>query len=229
MLEVPKPAVLTKLLDRWAADRKRARVLLLLDVSGSMGEPGDRRQRRRPSSTWPRQAISGALDEFERDDEVGLRIFSTNLGDGQDHDWLDLVPISPVAGNGEAMRQRIGGLAPTNGTPLYTSTSDAYDDMVEGFDPERINAVVLLTDGRNDDDRNNDLERLLDRLRSQTEGETATPVRVFAIAYGADADLETLRRIAEATNAQRLRRLGPDDDLEGVRVRRQQLLSAVDR
>jgi Ca-activated chloride channel family protein len=185
----------------WSQDRKRARVLLLLDVSGSMGEPaqGDNGPTKLDLA---KQAIAGALDEFERDDEIGLRIFSTNLGDAQNEDWLDLVPISPVAGNGESMRQRLTSLVPTNGTPLYTATRQSYDDMLSEFDPSRINAVVLLTDGKNDDDRNNDLEGLLQRLRAQAEGESAKPVRIFAIAYGNDADLETLRRIAEATNAQ---------------------------
>ena len=74
--------------------------------------------------------------------------------------------------------------------------------MLAGFDPTRINAVVLLSDGRNEDDRNDDLEALIENLREQAEGENADPVRIFAIAYGGDADLETLRRIAEATNAQ---------------------------
>ena len=73
--------------------------------------------------------------------------------------------------------------------------------MRDEFDPTRINAVVLLTDGRNEDDRNTDLGALLDFLRGQNEGESTTPVRIFPIAYGGDADESTLKRIAEATNA----------------------------
>ena len=46
------------------------------------------------------------------------------------------------------------------------------------------------------------LEQLIQDLRSSSEGSSAEPVRVFAIAYGGDADIESLRRIAEATNAQ---------------------------
>jgi Ca-activated chloride channel homolog len=61
--------------------------------------------------------------------------------------------------------------------------------------------VLLLSDGRNEDDRNNDLDGLLRFLRGQNEGQSSRPVRVFPIAYGGDADLGTLKRIAESTNA----------------------------
>ena len=41
LLEVPAPAVLVRLLDDWQDQRKPARVLLLIDVSGSMGDLAD--------------------------------------------------------------------------------------------------------------------------------------------------------------------------------------------
>jgi Ca-activated chloride channel homolog len=201
VLEVPKPPVLSRLLQLWAADRKRARVLLLLDVSGSMGEPGNEATGE-TKLDLAKKAIVDALDEFDPDDDVGLRIFSTRLGAAQNQSALDVVGIAPLGSNREEIVRKVGDLVPTNGTPLYTATRDAYDDLLARFDPSRINAIVLLTDGRNEDDRNNDLDGLLRHLRAQAEGESAKPVRIFAIAYGRDADLETLRRIAEATNAQ---------------------------
>ncbi len=67
--------------------------------------------------------------------------------------------------------------------------------MRASLDPERINGVVVLSDGRNEDPRNNDLEGLLRELDSELN------VRVFPIAYGADADLATLTEIAEASRA----------------------------
>ena len=53
----------------------------------------------------------------------------------------------------------------------------------------------MLTDGRNEDPNNQDLEGLLRYLDSELN------VRVFPIAYGADADLHTLTLIAEASRA----------------------------
>ena len=60
---------------------------------------------------------------------------------------------------------------------------------------------MLLTDGKNEDPRNDDLNATLASLRSGSEGLSTTPVRLFTIAYGKDADLATLKRMAEATNA----------------------------
>jgi len=65
--------------------------------------------------------------------------------------------------------------------------------------------VVLLSDGVNDDgdqtDDDQQLDTLLDALAEGSEGQRSEPVRVFPISYGADADLATLREIAEASNA----------------------------
>ena len=61
--------------------------------------------------------------------------------------------------------------------------------------------MVLLTDGKNEDPRNGDLNRLLASLRAGSEGVSSTPVRLFTIAYGKDADKGVLTSMAEATNA----------------------------
>jgi Ca-activated chloride channel family protein len=76
--------------------------------------------------------------------------------------------------------------------------------MLEQYDPETINAIVLLTDGMNDDGTLNDDDEqfatLIETLEGP-EGESATPVRVFTIAYGDDADDQVLRQISQASSA----------------------------
>jgi Ca-activated chloride channel family protein len=140
-----------------------------------------------------KEAAVDALDLFAPDDEVGLWVFTTDLPDG---DTAELIPIGPVGPRLSDLRRAIRSLQPLNGTPLYTATEGAVTHLRSNLDPERINGVVLLTDGRNEDPRNTDLGGLLRFLDSELT------VRVFPIAYGADADLETLRRIAEASRAQ---------------------------
>jgi Ca-activated chloride channel homolog len=198
-LEVPDPAVMVQILERWEEQRKAARVLLVIDVSGSMADRAapDTRDTKLDLAV---QAAVRALDQFRGDDEVGLRIFSTNLGPGGDEDYIDLVPIAPMSRNRTELRRRLEGLVPVAGTPLYTVTQVSFDELRETADPDKINAVVLLTDGRNEDPRNSDLEGLLRALTFGLEGQQS-PVRVFTIGYGADADPGVLRRIAEATDA----------------------------
>ena len=89
--------------------------------------------------------------------------------------------------------------------PLFGAAAVAVDEIKAGYDPERINAVILLTDGINEDgvpdDDDAQFAQLTDKLRSSTEGEASTPVRVFTIAYGEDASTGQLSAIAEASNA----------------------------
>ena len=174
-------------------------MLLVIDVSGSMGDPGDNRGATKLALA--KQAAIDALGQFKADAHVGLRIFSTEISRAPPTDYVDVVPIGPISAQREQLATRIRSLTPTNGTPLYTVTGDSFTAMQDAYDPARINAVVLLSDGRNEDRRNNNLDQLLSTLRAGSEGQGTRPVRVFPIAYGKDANLAVLRRIAEATNA----------------------------
>ena len=196
-LGVPASDVLNRLLQKWGEQRKAAKVLLVLDVSGSMGEEvggGDTKL------DLAKRASVEALDQFKNEDLVALRIFSTNISPKDPKHYLDLVPFGEIAGNREVIASKIQSLVPTEGTPLYRTAGDSFDFMKSGYDPARINAVVLLTDGRNEDDYN-DLNATIAKLRAGAEGQSSQPVRLFTIAYGQDADKATLKRLAEATNA----------------------------
>ena len=197
-LEVPTPPVLVRVIDKWAEGRKRARVLIVIDVSGSMGEDAGNGSTKLDLA---QKASVAALDEFQPDDEIGLRIFSTNLRNEEPRDYIDLVPIGAVAQNREVIARNIRSLIPREGTPLYTVAKSSYEEVKAKYDPTRINAVLLLTDGENEDVRNNDLPGLLRTLRAGSEGSSSSPVRVFTIAYGKGARQDVLRQIAQSTNA----------------------------
>jgi Ca-activated chloride channel family protein len=154
-----------------------------------------------------KQAAIDAISLFAPDDEIALRIFTTDVEQTGDvtSTFLDLVEYGRVADIGEQVRSRLRDLIPLNGTPLYDVTAASYERALEEFDETRINAVVLLTDGVNDDgtpsDDQRQLDELLAQLRAGSEGQLSRPVRVFTIAYSADADGGALRRIAEASAA----------------------------
>jgi Ca-activated chloride channel homolog len=191
VLSPPAPDVLDRIQRSWSELRKRARVLLVIDVSGSMGEavPGSGASK----LELAKEAAIDSLKLFAPDDDVGLWVFTTGMDGGAD--YAELIPIGPVGPRLDEFRRRISGLTPLNGTPLYTAIGAAVDTMRLGLDPDRINGVVVLTDGRNEDPRNNDLDGLLRDLDSELA------VRVFPIAYGEDADLAVLTEIAEASRA----------------------------
>ena len=205
LLDVPEGAVLTGLLDNWAEQRKAARVMMVLDVSGSMGDPADPSDPGGPTKLdLAIQAVQDGLDKFKPEDQVGLRVFTTNMGDGT-ASWEDLSPVSPIGPKREQLRSQVAGLTPLNGTPLYDVVGESHADMIDGYDPSLINAVVVLTDGMNDDgepgDDDKQFKALLDEVTSSSNGENSTPVRIFTIAYGSGADPTELRQVSQASNA----------------------------
>ena len=205
LLETPEPKVMVDLLSNWDEQRKSARVTIVLDVSGSMGEPATDGGTETKLDLAKQAAIT-ALDQFKEQDEVGLRIFTTGLGDDQAASFVDLAPAEPINdAQKERLRREIEAQSPRDGTPLYEVTQATFDEAVEAYDPNRINAVIVLTDGENEDldadDDQQQLDDLITSLRESTSSELAKPIRIFPIAYGGDADLDTLRDIAEASNS----------------------------
>jgi Ca-activated chloride channel family protein len=201
-LEVPDADVLVRVLDSWAEQRKEARVLLVLDISGSMGEPVTDAETRLDLA---QQAAVSALDQFKDADEVGLWVFSTDQLGSPDPNYRELVPVAPIGDQRDVMAEQILAQFPTNGTPLYDVTGKSYQTMLDGYDPTKINAVVFLTDGINDDgvfeDDEDQFSELISTLRAGSEGATSRPVRVFTISYSDAADTATLTAIAQATSA----------------------------
>jgi len=96
------------------------------------------------------------------------------------------------------MIARIRQLIPWGGTPLYAVIKAAADQLRSTAHADAINAIVVLTDGKNEDPDDTDLDGL---IRQITDEASEGGIRVFTIAYGKDADLDTLIRISEASRA----------------------------
>jgi Ca-activated chloride channel family protein len=194
LLDPPPPSVLAKALSTWDAQRKRARVLLVLDVSGSMA---DTATAGRSKLDVAKAAALRAVDLFAPDDEVGLWTFSTEQR-GATTPYTEQVPIAAVSGNAGQIKNMINGMRAEGGTALYATTRAAQQKLLATATPDRINAVVVLTDGKNEYPKDNDLDGL---LRDLDANNLENPVRVFTIAYGDKADLDTLKRISSASRA----------------------------
>lgn len=201
-LPTPAPGSVSEVLQAWRRLMLGSRMLTLLDVSGSMATqvPGQNTTR---MAAMVKVAQEG-LREFPDSDEIGVRLFSTNM-DGT-KDWRDVVPLgtldSKIDGTTrrEAIMRRLASTAPKpNGnTGLYDSILAAYNSMTRTYQADRVNSVMVFTDGRNEDPDGISLDTLLHKLRASFDPDR--PVSVFAIGFGPDIDPSELTKIAEATN-----------------------------
>ena len=189
-LAPPSPPVLAAVRATWAELRKKAHLLLVLDVSGSMGQSADAGKTRLELA---QAAAVHGLAQLSDTDEVGLWAFPN---EGQVY-WQYLA-IEPLGPQRTEMTNRIQQLIPAGGTPLYAVTRKAAEELRRTARADTINAIVVMTDGKNEYPDDTDLDGLIHQLADQApEG----GIRVFTIAYGQEADLDTLKRISGASRA----------------------------
>jgi Ca-activated chloride channel family protein len=180
-LKVPEPKVLDKLIVTWRRDRKPANVLLVLDNSGSMGDENKLEQ--------AKSGLRSFFSQAAPQDRIGLMKFSNRP--------QLLVPIAPFGSNRARLRQAVDQIFPEEDTALFQATAAGLDVVKKRADTSRINAVVLLTDGQ-DTAGGISESQVLNRLEQEGRAETGA-VRLYTIAYGADADKDLLARFSDAT------------------------------
>ena len=111
--------------------------------------------------------------------------------------WQQM-PLEPLGPQRQLMITSIQQLIPSGGTPLYAVTRKALAAVRAGAGDDTINAIVVMTDGKNEYPDDNDLVGLVRQLGDQAFEDG---IRVFTIAYGQDSDLDTVKRISEASRA----------------------------
>jgi Ca-activated chloride channel homolog len=192
-LDPPPAAVLDMAMQGWDALRKKAKVLLVIDVSGSMSDTTGTGVSKLQAA---KEAAVRALRLLRSDDKVGLWAFSSD-GPGQPNPITELVAPDWL-GDASRLTEAINGLEAYGGTALYYTTRTAQREMAIKYEPELINAMVLLTDGKNEYTLDTDLDRLIHDLEA---ADPARPVRIFTVAYGDKADFDVLTKIAKATRS----------------------------
>jgi Ca-activated chloride channel family protein len=212
LMKTPPAEQVSELLRTWGAISLDARLLCVIDVSGSMLATGTDGQTRIGVATG---AALTALRMWPDTTQIGLWAFSTNKK--PPNDWIELVPIGPL---GEPLKgvtrrsaleqgasklpQLVGG-----GTALYDTALAAFRTVKENYDPSNVNSVVLITDGKNDDISSIDQKSLIDTLKR--EADPAKPIPMIMIGLTAEADVDALRQIAEATGGKAYQALRPED------------------
>ncbi|MEU4995153.1 VWA domain-containing protein [Streptomyces sp. NPDC021622] len=204
-MRMPEGDVLDRLLELWPTLRRRANVLTVIDTSESMNSEvpgtGDTKME------LLKRAEPALFGEFDKSDRVGLWKFSDADVIGGGKDYKELVPLGPFDGKlsggprSKALTDNVTGLEPGGATGLYDTLDAAVKTLRDDYDPAAINAVVLLTDGVNEDSNSLSLDKLLKRI-----GDRGKPqIRVFTIAYGDKADEKdaggrtVLQEVASAT------------------------------
>ena len=199
--EPPTEKELQETLGMWTITVQSARISTVVDVSASMGEyvPGRDRSRMEVTKSSLLQALAGFTDE----DEIGLWEFATLL-DGE-RDYRKLVPTQRLGdrkGEGtqrDKVSKAFSDLAPIPGgaTGLYDTTLAAYKEATSGYASGKFNALVVLTDGANEDPGSLSRSNLVSQLEKLSDPKR--PVPLIAIAVGPNADKEEVVQIAEAT------------------------------
>jgi Ca-activated chloride channel homolog len=188
---------ISQALGGWAAITLPGRVLAVFDVSGSMLEPV-------PTAGGASRALvtqgaaSQGLALFDDKWAVGVWLFSTDLVGKRA--WRELVPISPLTSARTKLQASVADIVPKKGgdTGLYDTALAAYKDVKNGWEPGRVNSVILFTDGQ---DSNKGITRasLISQLKKLND--PVHPVRMIIIGIGTEVDRNELEAITKATNS----------------------------
>jgi Ca-activated chloride channel family protein len=181
-LEYVSDDVFRRANELWHQVKKKATVYLVMDTSGSM-------------KGQPMEAAKAGAAEFvrhlERDDELHAWVFNSRV-----------VPLGEGGRAGQVAEEtasRIRGLIANGSTKLYDAVAEAYtaaEKERRSRTEPRLYAVVVLSDGKDTDSA----ATKTDVLALIPKGEDAEGPRIFAIAYGPEADKDTLKELAEVSN-----------------------------
>lgn len=181
-LQLPPPDVVEVVQNAWAAAKRRANVILVVDTSGSM---------RGEKLTNMQTALRTFLAQIPSDQEkLGLVEFNSTV--------TNIVELDTLARNRGALTQEIDGLQASGNTAFLDGVRTAYRRLQQTGDPDRINAIVAMTDGRENASRVS-LQALADEVRT---GNQKVPVIIFSVAYGSDADYKVLETLSTASGGQ---------------------------
>jgi hypothetical protein len=186
-------------LNTWAAINLTGRLQVLLDVSGSMNEqvPGTGKTR---MQTTVEAAVAG-IGLFKPTTKLGLWLYSTHL-DGN-RDYRVLMPVRPLSehlANGGVAKLRAVQAQAGGNTALYDAILAAYRDSIQNWEAGRINTVVLMTDGQDDNDSDITRAELLAELRELQN--PRRPLKIIGIGIGPDVNAAELTALTKVTGGQ---------------------------
>ena len=182
-LELPPVEVIDKILTSWNFVKKKSRIILALDTSGSMqGAKLDN----------AKKALQLFTDNLKGRNDVGLVNFDNTVN-------FDADP-SNVESNKATLQAKISSLQAQGSTSLYDGINGSLDKLqsISSLDKssDTINAVIILSDGADTNSQSN-LKSVTDKIENLQK--SSNPILVVPIGYGDDADYNTLNALARAS------------------------------
>lgn len=195
-LQMPSPAVVDVVQNFWYYTKRPTNVILVADTSGSMeGNKIDR----------AKEALLAFVDQIKGNrDRIGLVEFGSYV--------KQQAPLQTMNdASRAALIDRLQTMQAGGGTALIDATYEAVQELIAQNDPQAINAVVVMTDGQENESARG-LAELQDLVRS-----TATPPLIFTIGFGDDADENVLGAMAAIGGGQ-FRRANETDIAELYKI-----------
>jgi Ca-activated chloride channel family protein len=147
---------------------------LVLDRSGSMdGEKMDNLK----------EAVGYVADHLSDNDLVSVTVFDDQVE--------TLIPNQP-AKNREEIKSRLAKVIPRGGTQISDGLKAGIDEVKKGFSKDRVNHILLLTDGQTWDDEDTCL-KLADEAGKQG-------IAITSIGIGEDWNEKLLLQLAERSH-----------------------------
>jgi Ca-activated chloride channel homolog len=199
---MPPPAAVKRSIEVWSALTRITNVLLVLDVSGSMGLAVSGPAKTRLALV--RAAARSTISLLSDDSSVGLWLFASRMDGTSDH--IEAVPsgrlTEPAAGAATrrvAVSAALDRIAAGGNSALYDTVVAAHHAVSDAYRDGARNLVVVVTDGGNDDDTGGaTLNQTIEALGGD---DPAHAVQVVTIGFGPDADTGALRAISRASGA----------------------------
>ncbi len=177
----------------WVSARTASRVVAMVDATSSMALPLNGGPKSRIQVM--REAATTGLTFFTPESKLGLWAF---VGKGHSN----LVPLDTIGPAGSPQRSKLvtavtqaSPIAGVDACPLYQSIIAGYREMLNGYDPELSNTLVIFTDGR--DTTGMDIRQM--QLDLEGLADVTRPIRVVLLGIGPDVKMEELNAIAETT------------------------------
>jgi hypothetical protein len=201
LLTDPGPSQADKELHAWHVLGLGSRFLAINDVSAAMATPVT------PGGPTLEQVLGRAsaagMKRFPDSTQMGLWVFASHLGPLP---YKQLVPMGPLPGQFGVVtrRQAIQHLAATGATvpkapaALYGTLLAAYKQMVDNYQPQYVNDIIVLTAGVENDRSDISAATLLHNLKTLVN--PRRPVEILMVVFGVPKDLGDLQRVAKLTN-----------------------------